>query len=121
MRFLQPALVPIVTAFFCFLTPEVSNSNNARLLFFTASWCAPCQKMKPAVESLARRYRVEMVLVDFDASPQAVRDFKVESLPTIVLLDSNRQLLLRAEGSGKQTMDALVAALKILARRKESP
>ncbi|HYK89610.1 MAG TPA: thioredoxin family protein [Acidobacteriota bacterium] len=120
MRLLRSALVTIVAAC-CFLPPEAANSNNARLLFFTASWCAPCQKMKPAVESLARKYKVDMILVDFHASPLAVRDFKVESLPTIVLLDSKGQLLFKAEGAGKQTMDALVAALKTLTRQKKRP
>ncbi len=120
MRMLRPALVFFAAALFCFLSPGAVNSNNPRLLFFTAPWCGPCQKMKPAVESLLRRYKVELVLVDFDASPLAVRDFNVQSLPTIVLLDSEGHVLLRAEGAGKGTMDALAAALNMLIKRRKA-
>jgi hypothetical protein len=56
---LRSALLPVVTAFCCFLSPEAANSNNPRLLFFTASRCAPRQKMKPAVEDQRTRFSSE--------------------------------------------------------------
>ncbi len=54
----------------------------------TATWCGPCREMKPVAERLARKYKVEMALVDFDQSLGVVREFSVESLPVMVLLDS---------------------------------
>lgn len=113
------APVALVLLVLCSFRPlEASNGKFGRLLFFTAPWCEPCHKMEPLVANLAKKYKVEMVSVDFDRSPQAVEDFKVESLPTIILLDSQGQLLFRAEGASRQTMRALTTALKTLERHK---
>lgn len=119
MSQLRLALVTIVAALFCFPSPGSAKGNSARLLFFTAPWCGPCREMKPLVERIARKYKVEMVLVDFDQSPGVVREFTVESLPTMVLLDSNGQLRFKAVGASRQIVDALTTALKTLAEQKK--
>jgi thioredoxin-like negative regulator of GroEL len=119
MSQLRSALVIIVAAWCCFQSPGAAKSNSAKLLFFTAPWCSPCGKMKPLVEGLARKYKVEMVLVDFDQSPGVVREFSVQTLPTMVLLDSKGQLRFKASGASRQIIDALTAALKTLAEHKK--
>lgn len=121
MSQLRSALVIIVAAWCCFPSPGAAKSYSARLLFFTAPWCGPCQDMKPVVERLVRKYKVQMVLVDFDQSPGVVREFTVESLPTMVLLDSKGQLRFRASGASRQITDALTVALKTLAEHKKVP
>ncbi|MFI5175534.1 MAG: TlpA family protein disulfide reductase [Terriglobia bacterium] len=113
------ATLALLLLVFCFSRPpEATSTNNGKLLFFTAPWCEPCHKMKPLLANLAKKYKVQMIPVDFDSSPPEVQDFKVDSLPTIVLLDSKGQLVLRAEGASKQTMNALTTALKTLEMRK---
>jgi|GEM_PF-3331706 len=116
----RATLAVLLLAFCSFSPSEATHSYNGRLFFFTARWCEPCHKIEPLVANLAKRYNVQWIPVDFDSSPQAVQDFKVESLPTIVLLDSKGQLLFRAEGASKQALDALTTALKTLDRQKRS-
>jgi len=108
------ASLALLILFFCSLSPG-AETNKAQILFFTAAWCAPCHKIRPQVAELAKKYKVALVLVDFDASPRAVEDFQVQSLPTIVLLDSGGRLRVRIEGANRQAIDALASALKALA------
>ena len=97
------------------VTRAAQESNKPRLLFFTAAWCAPCQKIKPLVTDLAKRYGAELVMIDVDRFPESLEDFNVAGLPTIIVLDSKGRLRLRAQGANKQTMDSLASLLKSMA------
>lgn len=114
VRALRILLFFILSLFFSLFT-AAQEGNKPKLLFFTAAWCAPCQKIKPLVSDLAKRYGAELVLIDIDRSPGAREDFNVSGLPTIIVLDSNGQLRFRAQGANKQTLDSLTSALKSLA------
>ena len=108
----------IALAWGCSFFPQAVRRSDAKLLFFTAPWCEPCLKMEPLVANLARKYRVQMIVLDFDRSPQAVQDFRVERLPTMILINPKGQLLLKTEDASKQSMDALGVALKKLRKEK---
>lgn len=104
----------IFLVFLHLLAADEANQKKPKLLFFTAVWCEPCQKLKPLVSNLSKKYKVTMVLVDVDRSPKASEDFRVETLPTVVLLDPNDRLLIRTEGANKQIVEALTTAMKAL-------
>ncbi|MFH1573907.1 MAG: thioredoxin family protein [Acidobacteriota bacterium] len=98
-----------------------SGPDKAQLFFFTASWCAPCHKVKPLLSKLTRKNsrHVELVEVDFDASPQAVRDFQVTELPTMILVDSSGKEVIRVESIEPRALEALSKAIEKLAVRRE--
>jgi thioredoxin len=58
------------------------------LLDFGATWCGPCQQLAPVVDSLATSYKGKMVVgqVDIDASPKLAQEFRIEGVPTLVVL-----------------------------------
>lgn len=69
------------------------------LLVFTASWCPPCQVMKhevwtdPAVRKLAETsYQPVLLDVDLEESRPAAQRYRVESIPTILVLDSKGEV-----------------------------
>ena len=92
------------------LVSDTESNEKARLLFFTATWCAPCKKVEPVLVELAERLdgQLQLVVIDFDESPIEVSDFQVEELPTIILLDSEKNLLIRVDGASKDGMKALM-------------
>jgi thiol-disulfide isomerase/thioredoxin len=96
----------------CTVTQEAAGQSKPELLFFTAVWCDPCQKVKPVVSKLAKEYNVQFISVDFDKSPYVVADFQVEVLPTFILLGSDQKLVMRAEGASRGTVEALTTAMK---------
>ncbi len=73
------------------------QDGGAMLLDVSASWCGPCQQMKPVVHSLQREgYPVK--IVDFDRHRSyAEQQLGVKRIPTFVLVKNNR-VLARHEG-----------------------
>lgn len=59
------------------------------LVDFTATWCPPCRAIAPVLEAVAEQEagRLRVAKVDVDANPDLARQFKVMSLPTLVLFD----------------------------------
>ena len=67
------------------------------LLSFHADWAGPCQQMRPEIEKLIKaKYPVERV--DIDRSPELPGRYKVTSIPTFLVVDSDGKELARTEG-----------------------
>lgn len=72
-------------------------SGNHVLVYFTAPWCKPCEKMKkevlgtPAGQTLTSR--VEYCEINVDDHGVLAGQFGVKSLPHMVLLDAQGHLL----------------------------
>ncbi|MDE7115244.1 MAG: thioredoxin family protein, partial [Muribaculaceae bacterium] len=58
---------------------------------FTASWCGPCQRMKPVFHRLAKNFRDEynFITIDIDANPELAEKYQVQAVPTFVFLDAD--------------------------------
>ena len=53
-----------------------------------ATWCGPCRMVSPALEQLAteRAGRVKLVKVDVDAAPRLAQRFRVQAVPTLMVV-----------------------------------
>lgn len=59
-----------------------------KLLKFGAPWCAACVAMEPLLEQLASEYpQFEFVPVDVEQQPAVAAQYRVRSLPTLVVVD----------------------------------
>ena len=68
----------------------VSNGKPS-IVDFTASWCGPCQRMKPVFHRLAKDFRDEynFITIDIDANPELAEKYQVQAVPTFVFLDAD--------------------------------
>jgi thiol-disulfide isomerase/thioredoxin len=67
------------------------------LLDFHAEWCGPCQKMRRAVEQLSRQgYPIKSI--DIDQSPDLAARYRVQSVPTFIVVDGSGRALDRTLG-----------------------
>ena len=66
---------------------EVLESEVPVVVEFWALWCAPCRRVEPVLEELARRHkgRMRVVRVDVDEEPSVAARYGVLSLPTAIL------------------------------------
>ena len=82
---------------------EVLNSEKKVLLDFWAPWCGPCQMVLPIIEEIAaERSDIKVGKINVDENPELAKQFKVMSIPTLVVME-NGQLIKRAVGArGKE-------------------
>lgn len=72
------------------LLAALSAPGQPVLLDFYADWCGPCRSMEPTVRRLsAEGYAVRMVNVDQE--PALARQFRVEGVPTYVMVVDGRE------------------------------
>ena len=65
---------------------EEASAKQVVVVDFSASWCQPCQKMKPLLEQFAvDTPQAKVVVVDVDEAPQAVERFGIMSVPTYMV------------------------------------
>lgn len=84
-------------------TSDAPREAELRLLYFTASWCGPCQMMQhqtwpdSAVQAQLKRYRFQAI--DIDASPELAQQWSVRSIPVLIFTDMEMEYeLARASG-----------------------
>ena len=55
---------------------------------FNATWCGPCRMLAPVLEDISEQYadKVSFFSVDVDESPELAMQYRVNSVPCLVLL-----------------------------------
>ena len=61
---------------------------QAAVVDFNATWCGPCRMLAPVLEDVSEKYagRVSFYSVDVDESPELAMQYRVSSVPCLVLL-----------------------------------
>lgn len=65
-----------------------------KLLDFWASWCGPCQVMKPIIEELEKELsgKVEVEKIDVDQNQAKASEYGVMSIPTYIILKDGKEI-----------------------------
>ena len=69
----------------------IENSDKPVLVDFWASWCGPCQMLGPIIEELdAELTDVLVAKVDVDEEQALAMEYKVASIPTLLLFKNGQ-------------------------------
>jgi len=72
----------------------VLEAQEPVLVDFWATWCGPCRMLAPVLEEVAAELagRVKVVKVNVEENRELVGQFRIMSVPTLVLLQGGREL-----------------------------
>lgn len=67
---------------------DVLQSDKPVLIDFWAEWCGPCRMVAPVVEEIAQEQadNLKVVKLNVDENPDTARQYKVMSIPTMLVV-----------------------------------
>ena len=72
---------------------ELLSQEKPVLVDFFAEWCGPCRMLAPVLEKLSSQYEenTKIVKVDIDEESELAHQFKVQSIPTLILFKNGQE------------------------------
>lgn len=84
---------------------EVLGSDTPVLVDFWATWCGPCRMVAPVLEQISKEKdgALKVAKLDIDENPQIAQDFKIMSVPTMILFKGGKPVktIVGAQSKGK--------------------
>ena len=72
---------------------EVLESQEPVLVDFYADWCGPCKMLSPVVDEVAQENEdVKVVKINVDEAQDFAMEYKVMSIPTLVVIKNSREV-----------------------------
>jgi thioredoxin 1 len=90
---------------------EVLKSDTPVLVDFWAEWCPPCHMIAPVVEQLAveQAGKLKVVKLNTDENPEITRQYRVMSIPTLIVFSDGGERKRIVGARGKQQLESDVA------------
>jgi thioredoxin 1 len=73
-----------------------------KILKFQADWCQPCHALSPTVKLISEETGVPVQEVDIDLHRDMVEYFSVQSVPTLILLEDDKEIARHQGNSPKR-------------------
>ena len=80
------------------------------MLEFSATWCGPCQQVKPLVHELAGEVagKAKVVPIDVDEHPDLAQKYGVRGIPCFVVVKNGKETARQVGGIPKSEMRRLL-------------
>jgi thioredoxin-like negative regulator of GroEL len=75
-----------------------------KILKFYATWCAPCKALSATINSIKDEITIEIEEIDSDENMDMARKYNVRSLPTMIMIDGDKEIKRQA---GLMSVDQL--------------
>lgn len=72
---------------------KVITQKDKVLIDFTAQWCAPCKKLKPILEKIAKENpNIAVVPVDYDDNSLLAEHYKIDAIPMLMIFEKGKKI-----------------------------
>ena len=92
----------------------IKDETSYILFYFTATWCGPCQKIKPIIEEISKgvdESKLKVCMIDIDNNSELVNKYNIRSVPTMILLLNDEQVAI-CNGTNKGKIVELFKKIK---------
>ena len=94
-------------------TFAAETAAGVTVVDFWAAWCGPCRMLSPIVEELAGEMTdVKFAKVNVDEEPALANAFRVNAIPTLVLMKDGKAVGQSVGLRGKPELKAMIEAAK---------
>jgi len=81
-----------------------------KLLKFSAEWCAPCKQLKKDLDNYLPNYpEIELIEMPIESNKDSAEYYNIRSVPTLVMLNENNQVLRTITGYNPKTLGQFLA------------
>ena len=82
---------------------EVLHTEQTVLVDFWASWCGPCMALAPTIDEIAgEQAAVKVGKVNVDDEPELARQYRIMSIPTLILFKDGEPVRREVGGKSKE-------------------
>lgn len=91
----------------------ILQSTQPTLLYFTATWCPPCQKIKPLVKEVFDQHEnhIQCAMLDFDQNRKVAELLGVVAVPTFVFMKDGQELYRFTGATSVAAFNTLITTL----------
>jgi thioredoxin reductase (NADPH) len=79
---------------------EINTNDMPVLVDFYASWCAPCKRIAPLLESKAKslKDKVKILKVNVQKNKEIASKYQITAMPTVIAFDKDGKMLFKKMG-----------------------
>jgi len=92
------------------LIAALNVAPQGEVLDFTATWCGPCQQMRPVVERLHRE-GLPIRQVDVDQNRELANRYNIQGIPAFVLVVNGREVERKVGGQSEAALRQMLAKI----------
>ena len=88
---------------------DVLQSAEPVVVDFWAEWCGPCRMVGPVLDSIAEEHdSVKVVKVNVDDNPATAGQFRVMSIPTLILFKDGQPVETMVGAQPKRAFETML-------------
>ena len=89
----------------------IPTNGKPAIIDFSATWCPPCQKLKPIFNKLEEDFhdRINFITIDVDENQELAQSYGVQNIPYLVFVNNDGQI--QNTIVGFQDRDQLLASI----------